>query len=704
MARAKGPHGKRQNPTKDTRLSTSEDVELAVFHPSLPLFASARLGHDAWRVRIYDVSTTKSRVEHVVADSLSCRCMAWGTKHNVDAPADGRKSKKRKASGAGTSSNGNDGLLAMGLSDGAIALYSPSEDNPLGILQGQHNYPVAALSFDASGSLWSADGNGKAVCWELSNQQMVQSIDFGELGSLTSLLASTTHLIGAYLKITQVSLAKDNQRLDYANVATPVNNLLFYRDSASFAATAEDDRYINVFSTESHAVIKTVVAEASAKSASQAAGVLAIRTASNEVELFSVEDDSLAAAGPAKRNKLRVATCKAKIRVARATNDIVELSAITMRASGELILSWLEGERPLFETVRVAEGGKLLLDGDREIIRAPLPRLGQVNANGNSTTQDASTAYQDGFAVVTTGNDVGIAFGDFDDADAPREEADDTCLAKTDDAAEPTLAERLQALDVQSQVALRPKATALMAPAASSLTTVLTQALRSTDHALLESCLQHSDSDIILETAKRLDPTLAAALLEQLAMRLSKRPSRANELSIWIRWTIVVHGGHLSGLPQLVRSLASLNGVLTMRVQQLPRLLALQGRLDMVQAQVALRKSAAHRSRQQLLAGGDSIDYDESESDEDALADDDSDGDAESDLSEEFDDADIYNENISEDEADDDGSDIDEDDGDFSADEIGAATNDRLAALDASMETGRSPTASQADSDADDED
>ena len=57
----------------------------------------------------------------------------------------------------------------------------------------------------------------------------------------------------------------------------------------------------------------------------------------------------------------------------------------------------------------------------------------------------------------------------------------------------------------------------------------------------------------------------------------------------WVRWTLVAHGGYLVTLPGLVRTLSGLYATLNTRAGALPRLLALQGRLDMLHSQVALR-------------------------------------------------------------------------------------------------------------------
>ncbi|CBX93492.1 hypothetical protein IAQ61_009186 [Plenodomus lingam] len=130
----------------------------------------------------------------------------------------------------------------------------------------------------------------------------------------------------------------------------------------------------------------------------------------------------------------------------------------------------------------------------------------------------------------------------------------------------------------------------LAAPNASSLGTVLTQALRTNDSELLESCLRVIDVDTIYATVERLPSPLVGTLLQKLAERLHKKPGRAGMLMVWVQWSLAAHGGYLASQPQLVKQLATLNKVLKERANGLQPLLSLKGRLDMLQAQLDLRR------------------------------------------------------------------------------------------------------------------
>lgn len=141
-----------------------------------------------------------------------------------------------------------------------------------------------------------------------------------------------------------------------------------------------------------------------------------------------------------------------------------------------------------------------------------------------------------------------------------------------------------------------PHARPLSVPSSNSLGTVLTQALRTNDKDLLESCLQVVDVDAIYATVERLPSPLVGSLLQKLAERLRKKPGRAGMLMLWVQWSLVAHGGYLASQPHLVNQLASLNKVLKERANGLLPLLSLKGRLDMLQSQLDLRRRNQRRA------------------------------------------------------------------------------------------------------------
>ncbi|KAI1855210.1 hypothetical protein JX266_000075 [Neoarthrinium moseri] len=161
------------------------------------------------------------------------------------------------------------------------------------------------------------------------------------------------------------------------------------------------------------------------------------------------------------------------------------------------------------------------------------------------------------------------------------------------------------ALSAQQPSALTAPGRQLAPPSLASLGTVLSQALRTDDADLLESCLHTTDFTTIRNTIQRLDSSLAGTLLTKLASRMHRRPGRAGSLMTWVQWTLVAHGGALATQPGLVKKLSELNRVLEERSRGLGSLLALKGKLDMLEAQMQLRRSMQHHGDSDSDSDGD---------------------------------------------------------------------------------------------------
>jgi len=173
-------------------------------------------------------------------------------------------------------------------------------------------------------------------------------------------------------------------------------------------------------------------------------------------------------------------------------------------------------------------------------------------------------------------------------------------------------------------------------PLASSpaLSHALNQALHSADRALLSLILAHSDPLLVRATVQRLSGNRALVLLEQLVARLvgggsggssaggkggrtgsgggsasnpngggaSAGGGAANDALArgtstgkvrttieWIRAILLIHTTYLMALPHLTSRLASLHMALSARLASHNRLVALQGRLDLVLSQIEMR-------------------------------------------------------------------------------------------------------------------
>jgi U3 small nucleolar RNA-associated protein 5 len=186
---------------------------------------------------------------------------------------------------------------------------------------------------------------------------------------------------------------------------------------------------------------------------------------------------------------------------------------------------------------------------------------------------------------------------------------------------EQTLGDRLRALELAAGAAVDAPALPGGAarpgevPRADSLAVLLTQALASSDGALLERVLSVSDRKVAANTVARLRPEQALAFLAAAVARLQASPARGARLAHWIRETLAAHAGYLTAAPGAAPLLAALYGVLDARLALYRPLLALSGRLDLLLA--AQRRTAGAAGA--AAAGGASapqVEYTEPDGDE----------------------------------------------------------------------------------------
>ena len=104
----------------------------------------------------------------------------------------------------------------------------------------------------------------------------------------------------------------------------------------------------------------------------------------------------------------------------------------------------------------------------------------------------------------------------------------------------------------------------------------------------MDTVLRRTEPDVVEATLSRLPAASALPLLNNLAERLERRPRDAPRLVPWIQATLRHHAAHLANHPGARDALARLQHVVAERVHLLPKLLALQGKFDLL-----LRRAAA---------------------------------------------------------------------------------------------------------------
>ena len=121
-------------------------------------------------------------------------------------------------------------------------------------------------------------------------------------------------------------------------------------------------------------------------------------------------------------------------------------------------------------------------------------------------------------------------------------------------------------------------------------------------------------------------PSGSPPWLRRLADKVERRPNRGLNLCVWLRALLVRHASYLMNVPNLDFKLAGLYQILESRTANFPKLLALNGRLEL-----ALEQISSQGPMDEAEQGGH-VEYDE---EEDEALDDESSGDDDEDDDEE---------------------------------------------------------------------
>lgn len=122
----------------------------------------------------------------------------------------------------------------------------------------------------------------------------------------------------------------------------------------------------------------------------------------------------------------------------------------------------------------------------------------------------------------------------------------------------------------------------------------LTAVLLEDSDAALQLCISNDNEFNIKETIQKLAASTSpyiSILFKIIGNRVAGDPSKHDSLSIWLKWLLLIHGGTLATQYNQHETLVKLRSELTKGMDLVPKLLSLQGRLQLLKSQAELRKS-----------------------------------------------------------------------------------------------------------------
>lgn len=499
--------------------------------------------------------------------------------------------------------------LALCLTNGTILVYAPAANAVVAELKCPAGVAVSDLHYSShTNSAWSADIAGNLYEWDVHTYALVQKLalaDMIDAAEAVSRVSSVMHngtphlLVGTHNVYLVDIAAKRVARTFPAHVQPVVAIEPVAQDPDLFVTAAEGDRFANVYSIAKGSARAVLVGESPIREIALGvhgdASVLAAVTETGAVELF--KDPLLEAPHEItkKKRKQHAAAVQSKqatatLTYARPADEIrspddekLHISAIAADDT-TLHVSWVEAGSilrfdavPWLTDAGFAFAGSVTIAKSKQEVRPVAHTVGKHDVV-------APKLYHEANVVVTEGS----AFQN----DVEEEEEEES------------LAERLEKIGGDKKTGDKKT---LKRHNAATLTVVLSQALRNNDHSLLETVLINRDPAVVQNTVAKLDLSLAVVLLERLTERITRQQLRFDQLNFWLKWIVIIHGGVLFSLPNMSNKLASLHAILTKKASTLPRLLELQGRLNMLEQQNTLKREILNGS---LLTDADNAESD----------------------------------------------------------------------------------------------
>ncbi|GMF29383.1 unnamed protein product [Phytophthora lilii] len=582
------------------------------------------------RLKLWDVASGALQLELKERDHLSYRytCLAWT--HNA------KKSKKRSA--------GDLGLLALGASNGAVVVWDLAAGQVKHTLRADGGAAVQALAFNPQGSLlYSSSADKHVLEWSVSSGQVERKFRCGSGGASALAVSADGEVLaagGSALRTFDLSSGKKSRKL-VSGLSSAVTQLRFAAaedglDASRFlfAATA-GARFVNMydlalaehdapaltFSLPSCA--DTLFARASVGEAVVKKSKKSKKNKKENAEVAKpVVELLVGATAPAgamflwahkyqqvkDTSELALASKPLPPTLSTAESAGILLAEIsTQDKKIEVLVARGSLIKPVFERTSIVEENapsqwkqELEFAEISDALLLTAERAEAASKNGNKRQKVEANAEDEKTHVPTLSDRRGLVNSmAVVDETANFEELEDEADEEEN---ELTLAERVEALRerVESDVT-----TALTRaeqeigdkdqgnkPDASSLATVLEQALQARDNALLEYCLRIRDDKTVGRTVSRVSAFRVLTLLEVIVRKLERSPNRFARLCPWLRAILLYHTAYLVAQPDLVPSLSALYQLLEARLEVHEQMQKLAGRLTLVLGQIHVNTSA----------------------------------------------------------------------------------------------------------------
>lgn len=638
---------------------TSNLTALSSFSADGTLFAFLSLAVDKHRLRVYNTASAQSVAEFTVdsarVSSLTWTCLNLSVDGQIPSPDDStiqpskKKRKKRNSiAEAGEQISGTQ-VVVLGLTNGVVLFFSPTHGRVLRALSHPaSSSPILCVVFATEGVTsfaWASAADATVHLWDIQKNELLDRwknddrVAYSSMAVRYTADAGQAEVLFARYSMRLLStygnadLSRREQVASFTGHASPIQLIRWENSKAppeQFMSMAEGDRFIYIWKvadgvSSEGSPAASIALDSDARTFSVTGSTvtvekhtLATLSASGKVSIFPLPDElpSPVSTGVTS-HKIPMLLPRSIISSSTASNAVTPVVAVTLDQCDQgsvRVARLVNGVRPIFDLVRYSDdSGSFIQNVELHEPDLRFPNLEQTDLN-HRYAEPSSLKLGSGMDLVHDQQTEDLEFKNVDghlEVDLAELSLGQRLTAVTenkgrpmsdsdedDDDSEPHHQSKPTTRKTRDDIAVVP---------ANTLTRTLIQALHSSDTRLLETCLAHSDLDLIRNSVRRLPPQLAIPLINACVERLGRgsrsinmkgggggaSSQRGMGLITWVKMVLAVHAGHLMTIPDLVARLSGLHATLSARLALHESLLSLNGRLDMVLAQIEMRSSAA---------------------------------------------------------------------------------------------------------------
>ncbi|CAG8504930.1 17660_t:CDS:2, partial [Racocetra persica] len=562
--------------THPTTNSIKTESLLASFDlPATDFFALVTQNVDRHRLRVFDTHTGTVNNEFSSDKEDKFTCLSWGKVYDedlngkVDTPPP--KKKKKLSSQIQQFSK----VIALGLQNGSIAIYSIAHGGIVKTLSGSHKLPINNFVFSKNGKkAYSCAEDAYIVEWDFEKGDVISKwkVDTQTTKYIITLSHDETKLLSAGHTIKLWDLRSKQVLKSFTGHVSIITNIMFSTSDDLCVSTAEHDRFINIWQCHGNEpqgvgfAALTLDEDTRGLSISKFNAILAI-SETGTINIFRDVNSRSPVQLNKKKKRFTTQTPDCIIKVLNENDNTVIpiISACFLNEneneeSGFIMIARGNTVKPIFEKVRFInkESGEYL------------PSVTLIRNPSTSLLVDESSLAAKNLAATQN----------------PYNESK---------ANEETLETKLKDLDlmsVDSEMSQQSShASKFKTLQGNSMQQMLVQALHSNDDHLFCLVLEQTSPDIVNNTVRKLPTRYIIPFLEKVITRFYEKPRSVMNMLQWIKAVTLIHMTYLMTVPDLTHKLSNFYQALDSRSAVFQKLLNFQGRLDLIMQQIAMRKT-----------------------------------------------------------------------------------------------------------------